>query len=253
MKKPLFIAAVLLTGATAWAEDVTGPVRHATAEWLNFTNRDGTGLYHEVFREIFAEADLEVGISYMPLNRAVLMVESGEMDFTGGFAKDDRLFSTYPIYETTYSIMHAADSDIDWSDPTALAGMRIVGPPQIASEVDFEMTELESRSQAARMLLAGRVDAFIDLHELLEKFVETGDVADVDQVSGDTTAIVLDKTDWEITEVASSRLYILFTDSERGRAMRDIYDSGTEALFLSGRLDEIYAQYGIPTPTIAPQ
>ena len=253
MKKSLLAAAAIFFGSTTWAEDVTGPVRHATAEWLNFTNRDGTGLYHELLREIFGDADLDVEVAYMPLNRAVSMVGSGEMDFTGGFTKDDRTFATHAIYETTYSVLYAADSDLDWSDPASLEGLRIVGPPTIAAEVDFQMTELESRSQAARMLLAGRADAYIDLHELIEDFVETGNVADVDQVTGDSSAMDVNPSDWQITQVDTSRLYILFADNERGRALRSLYDSGTEALYLSGRLDEIYGQYGIQTPMIVLQ
>ncbi len=253
MNKSICIAAAILAGTAAFAQDATGPVRHATAEWLNFTNRDGTGLYNELFREVFAASGMEVEVNYMPLNRAVTMVESGEMDFTGGFTRDDRLFATHPVYETTYSVIYSSESDIDWTDPAQLDGLRIVGPPQIAAEVEFTMTELESRSQAARMLLAGRADAYIDLHELIETFAETGQVADVDQVSGGATPAPLNTEDWQITEVRTSRLYILFSDNDRGRAMRDLYDSGTEVLFESGRLNEIYSQYGIQTPTIMPR
>lgn len=50
-----------------------------------------------------------------------------------------------------------------------------------------------------------------------------------------------------------SRLLIDFSDTERGREICDLYDSGTGALFESGRLEEIDSSYGILTPTITPR
>ncbi len=252
MLRAILLAGSLVFGTPGLAE-VEGPIKHATAEWVGFTNRDGSGLYHELFREIFETQGLEVEVSYMPLNRAVSMVAAGEMDFTGGFTKDDRVFATHPVYETTYSMLVAADRPIDWTDPEQLKGLRIVGPPTIQAEVDFAMTELESRSQAGRMLLSGRADAYIDLHELIETFLETGTVVDVDQVAGDQGEMEINADDWKIVEVKTSRLFILFSDSERGRLVRDAYDAGTEALFQSGRLDEIYGKYNIRTPVIEPR
>lgn len=72
-------------------------------------------------------------------------------------------------------------------------------------------------------------------------------------MTGDSSAMDVNPSDWQITQVDTSRLYILFADNERGRALRSLYDSGTEALYLSGRLDEIYGQYGIQTPMIVLQ
>lgn len=130
-------------------------IRYATAEWLNFTNRDGTGPYHELPNEVFGAAGVAIDVTYMPLNRAVNMVESGRMVFAGGFTRDDKVFAVHPVFETIYTITYRADLDVDWSDPDVFVSLRILGRPAIQAEVDFDIIELDSRGQAGKLLLTG--------------------------------------------------------------------------------------------------
>ncbi len=236
------------------AQEKIESVRYATAEWLNFTNRDGTGLYHELLNEIFGSAGVTVDATYMPLNRAVNMVESGAMDMTGGFTRDDRLFAVHPVFETIYTIIYRADLDVDWDDPNVFDTLRIVGPPAIQAEVDFDMIELDSRSQAGKMLMTGRADGYIDLIQLIETFRATGKTTDVDDVTSGTNEVFDIKPDeWKLRNIKSSRLYMLFSDTDRGHQLRDMYDDGTERLFASGRLAEIYEKFDLRAPLIEPR
>lgn len=250
--RAIFLLTVLACPVAA--QDQIKTVRYATAEWLNFTNRDGTGLYHELFREIFGIMGAEVDVTYMPLNRAVSMVEAGQMDVTGGFTRDDRVFAVHPIFETTYTIIYRSDMDVDWDDPNVFDTLRIVGPPAIQAEVAFDMIELDSRSQAGKMLVSGRADGYIDLVQLIETFRDTGKTTDVDDVTGDEVVTFdINPDDWRLRNVKSSRLYMLFTDSPRGRQIRDLYDDGTEKLFASGVLGEIYEKFNVRAPLIEPR
>ena len=167
-------AALAAAPVMSWAEDIS-VVRHATAEWKGFTDADGSGLYNELIREVFSTADVEVEREYVPLNRAIVLVERGRSDFTGGFSKDDRNFATYPIYETTVGLMMRKDLRPNFSSLDDLEGLRIVGPPALSGEVPVQnMTEVDNRLQAAKLITAGRADVYIDLMPILEEFVATG-------------------------------------------------------------------------------
>ncbi len=253
-KTAVFAMVLVMFGQSVVAQEKIETIHHATAEWLSFTNRDGTGLYHELFREIFGTVGAEVDVEYMPLNRAVNMVESGRKDLTGGFTRDDRVFAVHPVFETTYTIIYRADLDVDWEDPNVYDNLRIVGPPAVGAEVDFKIIELDSRSQAGKMLLSGRADGYIDLVQLIETFRDTGKTTDVDDVTKTPgEAFEINPDEWKLRNVKSSRLFMLFSDSPRGRQIRDMYDDGTETLFASGRLSEIYTKFGIRTPFIEPR
>ena len=246
----LALAALLALAAPVAAEDIK-VVRHVTESWGGFTNRDGTGLYHELFKAVFGEFGVAVEIDYVPLKRAVAMVESNAADMTGGFNRDARNFARYPVFETNVSALFFRDTIPDWKGPESLDGLRIVGPPELAKASGLPVLEVDSREQAAMMMLRGRAAAYLDLSSILEDFRETGRMIASDQTTGDALAgETIDRERLALEVVNLTQLYMLFADTERGRRVRAMYEEGTRRLKRDGRLDALYARYGFQTPTV---
>ena len=125
-------------------------------------------------RAIYGEFGVKVEAQYLPLKRAVVMVNTGKADITGGFSKDDRNFAKYPIYETGFSALYRKGTIKKWEGADSLKGLRVVGPPETAKEFKIPMEEMDSRVQAIRILLKNRADAYVDLSPIAENFYETG-------------------------------------------------------------------------------
>lgn len=246
------LASGLLLAGPALAEhpEQVTEVRYATPEWSGFTDADGSGIYNELLEEIFAAEGIAVTRQIVPMNRAVALVERGEADFTGGFRRDDRNFADVPIYETTFAAMYRKDSGLVINSPEQLEGLRVATAPQVSETLGESLDEVDSRSQAAKLLVSGRVDTYVDLRLPLEKFRATGE-ANLDVANASDTRFDINPDDWEISTIAATRLYLLFPDTERGNHLREIYEAGTRKLARSGRLAELYTKYGLEIPTVA--
>ncbi|WP_425098784.1 substrate-binding periplasmic protein [Tropicibacter sp. S64] len=251
MRRILAVCAVVaacFAAAAAPAEDITD-VLHATPEWTGFTDADGSGIYNDLLNEIFGAKGITVHRQTVPMNRAVALVERGEADFTGGFRRDDRNFADVPIYETTFAAMYRKDSGLSLHSPEQLKDLRVATAPQVSATLGEDLNEVDSRSQAAKLLVSGRIDAYVDLRLPLEKFRATGE-ANLDVANASDTRFDIDPDDWEISTIASTRLYMLFPDTPRGNQLREIYEAGTRELAKSGRLAELYTHYGLEIPTV---
>ena len=242
----LALATLLMTPVTAIAEEITS-VLHATVEWTGFTDSDGSGLYNELLREAFAVNGVDVQVDYVPLNRAVALVERGDADFTGGFAPDERNFAQIPIYRSTFAMMHRADADIGELTVEGLSDMQLVTVPQVNETIQANMNAVDGRGQAAKVLISGRAVGYVDLLLPLQRLRDTG-VADLDVRNTTEAPFEINPDEWEITEIVSTQLYLLFPDTERGHAVRALYEEGTRAIAESGRLAEIYAAYDAEVP-----
>ena len=234
----------------AYAEDIK-VIRHATESWGGFTNEDGTGLYHELFREIFKESGAKVEVNYVPLKRAVELVKQGRADLTGGFNKDDRPFAKYPVFESSMSIIFRKDKIKDWNDVSSLKGLRLVGPAETAKASGLPVTEVDSRWQAATLMLKGRADGYVDLTPILTDFKETKKmIKSAQDTSGGENKFEFDADELRIETVKLTQLFMVFSDTERGKKVREMYEEGTRRMKADGRLDALYSKYKFQTPTI---
>ncbi len=226
-------------------------VRHATESWGGYTDKDGTGIYHELLRAIYGEFGIKVEAQYLPLKRAVVMVNTGKADITGGFSRDDRNFAKYPIYETGFSALYHKSAIKSWEGAESLKGLRVVGPPETAKEFKIPMEEMESRVQAIRMLLKKRADAYVDLTPIARDFYNTGKMILSDQVETDEDRkFDFDKKDLVLSVVSQVQLFMVFSNNERGHKLREMYEEGTRRLHADGRLQALYTKYKLQTPTI---
>ncbi|HOV15660.1 MAG TPA: hypothetical protein PK771_15335, partial [Spirochaetota bacterium] len=60
-----------------------------TDEWEGTTNKDGTGLYFDIIREVFKEDGYTFNIKFYPYARSVYLLERKEADLVIGPYKDE--------------------------------------------------------------------------------------------------------------------------------------------------------------------
>ena len=219
-------------------------VRWAITEWEDLTNEDGTGLINEVVDAAFAVSGIKVNRSYVPWRRALRAVERGAADFTGGLEHTEKfLESRYPINQILESVLFHREVISQWSGLDDLKGKKGVWalgyldefPPGIRKNMTGEDV---SRQSALNMLLEGRADYYFDNRmQMLQTIRKAG-----------TTLESLERGGYSIEPVMEISLFMVFTDSDRGRQVKAAYDQGVASLITTGQLQRIYRKWNMPLP-----
>lgn len=224
-------------------------VRYHTQEWENITNRDGTGLYHEIMEAIFTARGMEVETSYYPFKRSVANVKAGVADIAGGTYEDSDEFikSRAPIWVYKGSVLFRKDLLPGWKGKeTFLANLdQTVSTLDIGRVLDVDIREVKSRKLGIKMMLDGRMKYYLDDHTVLLNIISgRGAVGfegrDAPEELGD-----VDWSNYVVREVATRHWNMVFPNNDRGRRIRDIFDDGLKRLYHSGELRRMYQKWGL--------
>jgi ABC-type amino acid transport substrate-binding protein len=217
----------------------TDTIRWVTESWQNYTNKDGSGLYHDIVRTIFVDQRIEV--IYMPWKRTLLEVKNGTADMTGATSvSKGYVIPRYPILATPISILYSKNkiANSDLSSLTNYIGVW-ASPYEdelfLGSNRDlFKGFSVQERETAYKLLVSGRADYFLDTKALHLAWLEK-------QQSG---SLDTSKTsDFRLKDISSLNLFMIFSDNPRGKRLRDIFDAGMENLIDSGELSKMYKKY----------
>ncbi|GFM35741.1 hypothetical protein DSM19430T_04250 [Desulfovibrio psychrotolerans] len=224
-----------LCAADLGAVVVVGP------EWERFTNRDGTGLYHEILDNIFTRQGVHIARTYAPPQRSNDLVQAGRADMMTcrDRAAEPLFVARYPMYEADFHVFFNRRQQPEWEGPQTLAGKTVVFRMGYYSERNFPesvtMREVRTPDAALSMVLLGRADYYVDDLNFIQE-----SLADA--------RIPFNRDDYAI-QVAGRRQYFpVLLDSPRGRAIEQWYARGMERLHNTGELREIYEKWGFAYP-----
>lgn len=224
-------------------------IRYHTEEWQGVTNRDGTGLYHDIMRAIFNARGMEVKTSYFPFRRAVMNIESGTADITGGTFKEstEYILSRYPVWVNKNSVLFHKDYLPGWRGlPTFEASLNeVISAPEVGDAFGIKSYEASSRALAIRMMLDGRKRYYLDDHAILKDLVNGGPGL---AFEAGTTPARLGAVDWSeyaLRNVRTRYWFMVFPNNERGRSVRDIFDEEFKKLHQSGELRRLYQKWNL--------
>lgn len=214
-------------------------IRWVTESWQNYTNEDGSGLYNDILRAVFAEYQLET--VYIPWKRALLEVKNGSADITGATSAVNGYSSShYPILSAPTSILYKK-SDVNYTNLASLENYVGVwaGPyeDELFQGIDksfFNGFSVQERDTAYKLLLSGRADYFLDTRALQQAWLASQEL---------TSAGKFKAEDYVIVNVSRLNLYMIFTDNERGGKLKEIFDHGIDKLKQQGELRKIYEKY----------
>ena len=103
MKKFAFLILLFLLWPIclpAMAGNSPGEIILASEEWINATNRDGTGLYWDIFRAIYEPMGIKTKIIFRSYKGSVGLVKNNQADAAVGiypYEIQGTLFSKFPF------------------------------------------------------------------------------------------------------------------------------------------------------------
>ena len=223
-----------------WAENrsaLPGKVLLASEAWEGYTNADGSGLAWDVLRRVFEPAGITLQTRIEPYTRAVGLAQRGEVDGWVGSYRDEVKGVLYPRWNFD-------------SDQIYALGLATSPTPSAATLGDYRLAwvrgyryeaylpnvrrfnQIQRRDGILPMLQHGRVDFYIDaLPEANEVLSQAQDPAT-----------------FRLTPIIDLPLYVGFADTERGRALRTVFDERMTVLVKSGELKPIFRRWKLPYP-----
>lgn len=234
----LFLALALSRGAAAVEiEEVVS----TSPAWNTFTNEDGTGLYHEILREVFGLYGIEVRHIYSLSGRSEELVLQKQADI---MTCDDKagqglVLGRYPMYSNDFHVFFKKDRIGPWKGVESLRGKELLAQPTYYDQSNFpvpvRIKELPTAGQCLGMILLNRSDFYVDDRVLIEKTLEE-------------TSIEFSPADFAIEKAGSRSYFPLFNTTERGRAIREMYEDGMLRLHRDGRLRPLFEKWGYDYP-----
>ncbi|WP_108650277.1 substrate-binding periplasmic protein [Dongshaea marina] len=233
----MLVMSLLLYAGQLNATSTIGSALWATPEWQGYTDKDGSGLYNQMLEAIYAPQNIRIKRSYVPWNRALRLVQSGQADMTGAELKaPGYLYSRHPIIENIEVIWFKKSTLPNWQGLESLKGLSgrwILGYTQ-HMEKDLVRylrgQPTKSRIKAAMLVTKDRADYYLD------------NVIQMQQTL-DAIKPVPDPSLYRKQVIKYDRLYWLFANTARGKALRAIFDRRFEHLYCSGKLRELYQRW----------
>ncbi|MBI6925461.1 MULTISPECIES: ABC transporter substrate-binding protein [Pseudomonas] len=233
------LLAVLMVAAP-WAaagDSQPGQIRLVSEEWADYTNADGTGVAWDVMRKVFEPAGIEVVPQSAPYSRAIGLVKRGEADAWVGSYKDESEDNLYPRWH--FDVDHIYALGLASKPAPTLAN---IGDSRLAWVRGYaygkylprvrKYREIQRREGILPMLEHDRVDFYVDA------------MTEVDYVIGQSAQ----PDRFRRTHVVELPMYLAFARSERGEALRDVFDKRMAQLVRSGELKPIFERWKQPYP-----
>ena len=209
--------------------------------WDSFTNKDGTGLYHEILNKVFGLYGITVRREYVPSERGLQLIANGEADFHTCYDKVAPPFvlARIPMYENTFSVFFHKERIGPWKGLETLRGRTVACRIGYYTEDNFDVPVLlhpvKTGGAALGMVVLGRMDFYVDDRKLIEESMRDAPVE-------------FDLTEYDIREAGRRAYFPVFADSERGAGILELYEAGMRRLHETGELKPIFEKWGHPYP-----
>jgi polar amino acid transport system substrate-binding protein len=205
--------------------------------WEGYTNKDGTGVYWEVLKEIYQPLGIHIKPKSVPWNRAMKMVSKyrtyngivGEYRDT----EEDVLFPDYAIDIEYMSLLSKNSSGYVFKDLTSLLGKKVGWIKDyeviVKSKRNFELREFRNIEQGIELLNAGKIDFLID---------------DWDEIAAAMGEVGMTTADYTVDPMPEGKdIYTAFSVDNLSRELIKIYNERIPVLAKSGKLAEIYNKW----------
>jgi ABC-type amino acid transport substrate-binding protein len=214
----------------------------AGPEWDGFVNQDGSGIYLDLLKSIYAKHDLKIVYENTPFKRATKWLEQNEVDIQLGIYSKcelDKLKTKYrvftPVVPLTVEqtvVIYKKDGThfIDYNSLTDQKTTWIRGYDYgKVLGVSVELVEVDTYKQAWGMLNRGRVKYYIDdLHAV--------------NIFTNINGINLDR--YHVKVLSNDFTYIGVSQTAKGEQLAAIYNQEMPLLLANGSVDALYEQYG---------
>lgn len=232
-----------VASSLAWplaADTPPADIHLVSDAWHGLTRKDGTGLYFDLIRAVYARRKIKLRITIYPYARTVQAVKDKRADAWVASFLNEKDFALYPRWHFDRNVQQALfrrrpgyrfGGTSDLRDKR-VAWLRDFGLDKYL-KVPVKIVEVDTIHSAMQMLEAGRIDYFIGAQS---------DIAD------DIKARSVEMRDFELASVMHLGLYLAFANTPRGEALLRIWDEEMETFHRSDAFKAIYKNAGVGYP-----
>ena len=208
-----------------------------SAEFPGFTNRDGSGYYWDILREIFTNDDMKFEPASMPFSRCLISLEQGKVDGVAAFFKTEKRIKKFTyakrrIHFSSYGLFYLEHTKFNGLDNIKGRVGKVRGydfSSWLPATMKFEL--LKDPEQGIKMLNAGRIKYYAE------------DAADFEFTLKRSPRTRL--SDYNRTIFLTKDLFSAFSKTKKGQRLATKFDRGLARLAKSGVIQEISDYYEI--------
>lgn len=227
---------VLLVSVLAWSLCAPCAANAKTAvfvseEWEDATNADGSGFYWDILRAVFEPAGYDLTLKVMPYARAVKTVLDGQADgWVGSYVDEEAVVYPKTAYDADTVAGIFPKGSLDPSKGQKALENKNVGWIRGYSYDDYldvpvQKNLVNARENGMQMVERGRLDVFLDAKYDIDAAMEKG---------------VVDPAAVDIATFMELKLYLAFTNTDKGRELAGVWDKRMQELHDSGELKKLY-------------
>ncbi|WP_326538882.1 substrate-binding periplasmic protein [Pseudorhodoferax sp.] len=221
--------------------DAPTDISLASDTWHDLTRKDGSGLYFDLIRAVYARAGIQqVRIQIQPYARTVTMVRDKRADAWVASFLGEKDFPLYPKWHfdrNAQMAVYRADAAVPYEGQASLSQRRVAWLRDFGLDryiqVPMQVTEVDTMASAFGMLDKKRIDFFVGAKSDLADHIRDAKV---------------DMSLYRMAFVVHLGLYLAFANTAKGAALRSIWDEQMEVLHKSRDFLAIYGRYGYETP-----
>lgn len=238
VKQYLIIIFVLLMAVTAFAQDDPWVPQEVCVFGMPYVGRGvqpgQAGLYTEILQNVYEDVGIGFKHKSLPYPRALQCVNDSRIQCT--LSVRDRyngvVQGAVPL--ALYDLVAVHFRSTEFTGIASLSGKRVAYLNgfdwQEYITVKMAPQEVYDLGFAFQMLDRGHVEYIIgDRDQLLEALPRSG----------------LQLSDMQISPITTLEVCPIFSPSESGRRLKEVYDRRMQELVGSGALDRIYQRYGV--------
>lgn len=238
MKKYIFLAAFLLIWPIclpALAGNIPGEIIFASEERSNAANRDGTGLYWDIFRAVYGSMGIKTKIIIQSYNGSVSLVKQHKADAALGIYPNTirgAVFSRYPFVKDYLLVLFKKDKFSQWDGQQTLKNKKVAWMKGYAYDEYLEVPvikkEFYTREAILRRLDSDQIDFFMDTRNDVESVLNKG---------------IIDVTRYTVETVLELERYLVFANNNKGKKLKKIFDFRFPYLVKTGEIERLYDKW----------
>ena len=207
----------------------------ASEEWANATNKDGTGLYWDIFRAVYEPVGIKTKFIIRSCKGSVSLVKKNQADAAVGIHPDKiqgALSSRYPFVKDYLLVLFKKNRFEPWNGQETLKNKKIgwIKGYSYDDYLDVPVVKREflKRESILEQLDDDQIDFFMDTRNDVESVLNKG---------------IIDVTRYTVETVLALERYLVFADNKKGKELKRIFDNRFPRLVQSGEIEKLFAKW----------
>jgi len=217
------------------ADGLPAEIVLASEEWTNATNKDGTGLYWDIFRAVYEPVGIKTKFIIRSYKGSVSLVRKNQADAAVGIHPEriqGALSSRYPFVKDYVLVLFKKNNLYQWNGQETLKDKKVgwIKGYSFDEYLDVPVIKREfaKRENILRRLDQDQIDFYMDTRNDVESVLNKG---------------IIDVTRYTVETVLELERYLVFANNKKGKELKKIFDDRFPDLVKSGEIEKLFAKW----------